>query len=198
MSLLSNILHKCVKPQAKFGLLKSCHAASQVWLAIVVFALLTTSCKTVQTQERVIYRDSTVTRVVHDTIRELIHDTTTIEVQQSIQTDEGTTIEFANGGGSYNSRTGEANNVQRVHEQKQTEQNTRLQIDWQHTAELYHATADSLQAELQDLQKENETLKQPTAPTRWHRFLVWYFFLTLLTALALLAWWLLKTFYLRR
>jgi len=157
-----------------------------------------TGCKTIQTQERIVYRDSTTVRVVHDTIRELVHDTTHIAVQHSIRTDEGTVIEFANGGGSYNSKTGEANNVQRVQEQKQTEQNTDMQIGWQHVAELSQTKADSLQRSFTDLQKENETLKQSTAPTKWHRFLVWWFWLSLSAIIAAIAWWLFKTFYLRK
>lgn len=145
----------------------------------VLFAVCCNGCKTIQTQERIVYRDSTTVRVVHDTIREIIHDTTHISVQQSTRTDEGTLIEFAAGGGSYNSKTGEANNVQRVQEQKQAEQNTDMQIDWQHVAELSQTKADSLQRSFTDLQKENETLKQSTAPTKWHRFLVWWFWITI-------------------
>lgn len=154
-------------------------------------------CKTVQTQEHIVYRDNTTVRVVHDTIEVIVHDTTFITVQQSTLTDEGTVIEFGNGGGTYNSRTGEASNVQRVQEQKQTEQNTNLQIEWQHTAEVYKTFSDSLQNSLIDLQQENEVLKQATAPTKWHRFLVWWFWITLLAIVCSVMWWMIKVFYLR-
>ena len=164
----------------------------------VLFAVCSTGCKTVQTQERIVYRDSTTVRVVHDTIREIVHDTTHIAVQHSIRTDEGTVIEFANGGGSYNSKTGEANNVQRVQEQKQAEQNTDMQIDRQHTAEVYKTFSDSLQNSLIDLQQENEALKQATAPTKWHRFLVWWFWISLLVIVSSVIWWVIKTFYFRK
>lgn len=166
-------------------------------LFIIQLSLSFTGCKTVQTQERIVYRDSTTVRVVHDTIREIVHDTTHIAVQHSTRTDEGTVIEFANGGGSYNSKTGEANNVQRVQEQKQTEQNTNLQIEWQHTAEIYKIFSDSLQDSLIDLQQEYETLKQATTPTKWHRFLVWWFWITMLVIVSSVIWWVIKVFYLR-
>lgn len=169
-----------------------------IFCAILAFAICNTSCKTVQTQESIKYRDSTTVRVVRDTIRETVFDTVTITVQHSIKTDEGTVIEFAAGGGSYNSRTGEANNVQRVHEQKQAEQNSNLQIDWQHTAEVYKNYSDSLQHSLTNLQAENESLQQATIPTKWHRFLVWWFVITIASAILTLAWWAVKKFYFRR
>lgn len=171
----------------------------QILCLVVLFAVCSTGCKTVQTQERIVYRDSTTVRVVHDTIREIVHDTTHIAVQHSTRTDEGTVIEFAASGGSYNSRTGEASNVQRVHEQKQAEQNTGMQIDRQRMVEVLQAKSDSLQNSLIDLlQQENEVLKQATAPTKWHRFLVWWFWISLLAIVSSVIWWVIKTFYLRR
>lgn len=161
---------------------------------VVLFAVCCNGCKTIQTQERIVYRDSTTVRVVHDTIREIIHDTTYIAVQHSTLTDEGTVIEFAAGGGTYNSKTGEANNVQRVQEQKQIEQNTNLQIEWQHTAEVYKTFSDSLQNSLIDLQQENEVLKQATAPTKWHRFLVWWFGITIVALFVYIIFFIIKAY----
>lgn len=155
-----------------------------------------------QVSEQVRNHDSMSVRVVHDTVTIVVHDTVTVEVQQSTKTDEGTLIEFGAGGGQYNSKTGEASNVKSVKEQKKSERDTNIRMEWSHAEEQYKATIDSLGTTIHDLQMQLEE-KQNTADIRpktsgWHRFLVWWFWCCVAAIVLAAGWWAFKKFYLRR
>lgn len=167
-------------------------------IIMLVISAVMSGCKTVQTSEQVTSRDSTHIEVIHDTIFETVHDTVYVEVQQSVRTDEGTTIEFGEGGGSYNSKTGEANNVKSVKEQKQTEQDTKIKAEWSHREESYKATIDSLNTTISDLQKENEKLQQPKDCNHLRIFLWGLAAGVVAVYLVKFAWWFIKKYYLHR
>lgn len=140
------------------------------------------------------YKDSTIVHTTYDTTHIIVQDTVRVEIESNTTTDEGMLITFGEGGGSYNANTGEYNNVASIKQNKKEESNSRLSAEWQHTAEQWKATADSLQAELSTIQQsEDKESQKNTADIRpktsgWHRFLVWWFWITLVVALLFCLW----------
>lgn len=164
----------------------------------IVCLFLFAGCRTAQHIEQLNISDSVIVQVKYDTVRTTINDTAHIEVQHSIRTSEGTTIEFGEGGGTYNSMTGEAANVRSVHEEKSSTQHLQATIDWRHQIDSLKATVDSLNERISCLQSENQELREASVSSGWHSFLVRYFFVTAILMIIIIIAWLFKKFYLRR
>lgn len=165
-------------------------------LMVLLAAFLLPGCRTKQHIEQLHFRDSTVIHIINDTTHVTIYDTAHIEVQHSIRTSEGTTIEFCEGGGTYNSHTGEAANVRTVHEEKNAEQDMHTVIDWKHQTDSMKVSVDSLNERISNLQAENQVLQETSVSSGWHSFLVRYFFITAILVIFIVAAWLFKKFYL--
>lgn len=114
-------------------------------IAFIAFLLMLFSgCKTIKTERTdlstIVKNDSVITetKLVTDTVYQTIYvtqkDSTTSEKESN------TEIVFADGGGTWNSHTGEATNVQSV-KTSDTERNLRLQVS-------------NLESQLTDLHKE--------------------------------------------
>lgn len=163
------------------------------WLAIAMAALILfvgcmlNSCATKKEVVQTDYRDSVQKVYIHDTTIIAVHDTCFVEVERKTETEEGTTIEYAAGGGSYNVQTGEANNVQRVKTDKKTKEQ-------EHTIAELKSEKAYLQARCDSLLKANKVLTifadkeqntQDIKPQKggWHTFLVWWFWISLLLLL---------------
>lgn len=141
-------------------------------------------------------RDSVVVR--HVTVADTLHvvDTVTVEIKRYVETDEGVTIQFAEGGGSFNAQTGQADGVQSINMSRkvreQADEITRL------TFELSAAkqTADSLRMQSKVGQIMSEATTEPPRRSGWDRFCTWYTIISWILLLLAVAWWVFKRFYL--
>lgn len=159
----------------------------------VLLCLLFPSCKSVQASEKVNVRDSVEIRW-HDSIRWNIRDSLhIIEHHVTVKDSTGLTIQFGQGGGTYNSKTGEATNVAGVH-QTDTHHEQRDSISHYRTLASYYAQrSDSIANRYNALQTEYEKVSKQTR-TGYDRFCSWWFWITAILLLIKLAAWVMEKF----
>lgn len=158
-----------------------------VIIGIVLFSLV--SCRSVQIKEKVEYRDSTIVHHVTDTTRVTVNDTTHIEVHHVVTTEQGTTITFGQGGGTYNSKTGEATNVTGVQEHSSTTEQEDIIADLRTQLEVYKVTNDSLLQQITNYASELEQEREKPKRSGYDRFCSWWFVITAILLLLKLAVW---------
>lgn len=158
----------------------------------LVLCLLFPSCKTPGSlSEKVNIRDSVAIRW-HDSIRWHIRDSVNIiEHHVTVRDSSGLFIQFAQGGGTYNAKTGEATNVAGVqqsdthHEQRDSANHYRA------LASEYMQKADSLSNCLSDYKSERAELRQKSR-TGYDRFCSWWFWITAILLLIKVAAWIME------
>ena len=158
----------------------------------LLLAACLVGCKSEKTVVKTVYnyKDSTVVHTVYDTTHIILQDTVRVEVEQSQTSEDGTTVVFVDGGGTYNAQTGEYSGVVSIKQQSKSESNSRLSAEWQHKAEEWKATADSLRAELTKAQQNDSIVSEKnTADIKpktsgWHKFVVWWFWIPAVCSLA--------------
>lgn len=169
-------------------------AVTLVIVALLFLAMCATSCRSVKTTtiEKVNYRDSIITHVVNDTNRVTITDTIKVEVHTSKQTENGTQITFGAGGGTYNSKTGEATNVIGVTESsKSTEQRDSI-ADMKHQLDAYQAKCDSLTKRVIAYAKDYQQASEKSGRSGYDRFCSWWFWITAILLLVKVACWVME------
>lgn len=155
----------------------------------LVLCLLFPSCKTPGSlSEKVNIRDSVAIRW-HDSIRWHIRDSVNIiEHHVTVHDSSGLFIQFAQGGGTYNSKTGEATNVAGVqqsdthHEQRDSTNYYRaLASDYKHSADSIADRYNTLQSEYRKVVEKSHT--------GYDRFCSWWFWITaILLLIKVVAW----------
>lgn len=156
---------------------------------IGLFILSLVSCRSVKVSEKVNYRDSTIVHHVIDTTHIEVTDTTHIEVHHVVTTEQGTTITFGQGGGTYNSKTGEATNVTGVQEHSSTTEQEDIIADLRTQLEVYKVTNDSLSQQITNYASELEQEREKPKRSGYDRFCSWWFWITALLILLKLALW---------
>ena len=163
--------------------------------------ILLGSCKSIKTDVQYQYRDSIITHHVIDTTHVQVYDTTHIEQSQETHKDDELEIQFGAGGGTYNTQTGEATNVNNV-KQKSKEKELQNTITSQaHTIDYQAATIDSLRQALNEAQAEEHmqaNTKEITPRSGWDKFCTWWTVGSWILLILLAAWWAFKKFYLHR
>lgn len=158
----------------------------------VILCLCFSSCKTTGSlSEHVNVRDSVVIRW-KDSIRWCIRDSfNVIEHHVTVRDSSGVFIQFGQGGGTYNAKTGEATNVAGVqqsdthHEQRDSTNYYRaLSADYEHRA-------DSIANEYSSLLSEYEKVTKNTR-SGFDRFCSWWFWITAVLLLAKVACWVME------
>lgn len=164
-----------------------------VIVALLFLAICATSCKTVKTTtiEKINWKDSTDIHVVYDTVTVTVTDTIHVEVHSSKQTEDGTEINFGQGGGTYNSKTGEATNVASVKQSSKSTESKDSIANLKHQVEAYQAKCDSLAHQISDYASELEQTKE-SGRSGWDRFCTWWFLITAVLLLAKLACWVME------
>ena len=160
----------------------------------LVLCLLFPSCKTPGSlSEKVNIRDSVAIRW-HDSIRWHIRDSVNIiEHHVTVRDSSGLFIQLAQGGGTYNAKTGEATNVAGVqqsdthHEQRDSTNHYRA------LATEYMQKADSLSNCLSDYKSERAELRQKSR-TGYDRFCSRWFWITAIWLLLKVAAWIMEKF----
>jgi len=157
----------------------------------VILCLLFPSCKSVQVSEKVNVRDSVAIRYQDSTrwnIRDSLH---IIEHHVTIKDSTGLTIQFGQGGGTYNAKTGEATNVAGVHqtdthhEQRDSTAHYRnLAADYQHTCDSLSEACRLWQSDYERAEKNERSI--------YDRFCSWWFWITAILLLLKLACWVME------
>lgn len=151
------------------------------------------SCKSMQSVEKINYRDSVITQIVYDTTRITITDTIHVTASSESERESDTDILFGAGGGTYNTQTGEATNVIGVKQSKKEKELQQLVVEQKTTIDQQSATISEQSTYISHLQSELEE-KQNTAdikPKRsgYDRFCSWWFWITAILLLLRFLWW---------
>ena len=167
------------------------------WIIIVavvltiLLCLLFPSCKSLQASEKVNVRDSVAIRW-HDSIRWNIRDSVvTIYNHVTVKDSTGLTIQFGQGGGTYNSKTGEATNVTGVHQTDTHHEQRDSTAHYRTLASDYAQRSDSIANRYNALQTEYEKVSKQTR-TGYDRFCSWWFWITAILLLIKLAAWVME------
>lgn len=160
-----------------------------IGLLLLLAAFVLFGCKSVKVIEKVNYRDSTIVHYVTDTTHIEVTDTTHVEVHHVVVTESGTIINFGQGGGTYNSKTGEATNVTGVQEHSSTTEQEDIIADLRTQLEVYKVTNDSLSQQITNYASELEQEREKPKRSGYDRFCSWWFVITALLILLKLALW---------
>ena len=154
----------------------------------LILCLCFPSCKSVQVSEKVSVRDSVAIRY-QDSIRWHVRDSVHIvEHHVTIKDSTGLTIQFGEGGGTYNAKTGEATNVAGVHQTDTHHEQRDSTAHYRNLAADYAHTADSIANRYNTLQTEYAKVSKQTR-TGYDRFCSWWFWITaLLLVIKIAAW----------
>ena len=155
----------------------------------VLFGMV--GCKSVQVSEKVNVRDSVAIRYQDSTrwnIRDSLH---IIEHHITIKDSTGLTIQFGQGGGTYNAKTGEATNVAGVHQTDTHHEQRDSTNHYRTLASDYAHRSDSIANRYNTLQTEYEKVSKQTR-TGYDRFCSWWFWITAILLLLKLAAWVME------
>lgn len=164
-----------------------CIIALLLW---VLFGMC--SCASTKNMEKTEYNDSTRTHIVYDTITVTITDTVRVEVHSKKETEDGTEINFGQGGGTYNSKTGEATNVASVKQSSKSTETEDMIREQKTQIDAFRATTDSLTAQVEHYASEIAKERQMPKRTSYDRFCSWWFWITALLILLKLAAWIME------
>lgn len=157
--------------------------------AILLAALLLFgSCKTVQTIEKVNYRDSTIYNF-RDSVVYDHRDSINVITQHVVVYDSTkVVIQFGQGGGTYNAKTGEATNVSNV---QQTDTHHEERDSTAFYKSLYEKRSEQYAEALSKSQQYEYELEKERKNARngYDRFCSWWFWITALLLAALFALW---------
>ena len=149
-----------------------------IGIAIIAAIFLFGGCASTKNMDKTEYNDSTRTHIVYDTITVTITDTVRVEVHSKKETEDGTEINFGQGGGTYNSKTGEATNVASVKQNSKSTETEDLIRDQKTQIDAFHATTDSLTAQVEHYASEVAKERQMPKRTGLDRFCTWWFIIT--------------------
>jgi hypothetical protein len=140
----------------------------------------------------VVQRDSVVSVLRYDTTHVIVYDTIVVEVTNAKVASDSTSIVFVDGGGSYNLQTGQADGVVSIKTSRREQELSQLTARQTTLLEAHRRLVDSLQQVVKSRESQIES-KENTADIKpktsgWHRFLVWWFWVTLVVLLLRLAW----------
>ena len=135
----------------------------------------------VNTRDSVVYhyRDSVVVNYI-DSIRYIGKHTVKDDSTNLV-------IQFGQGGGTYNAKTGEATNVSNVQQTDTHHERKDSTAFYKSRYEALSAVSDSLQHQVSDYASSLEKERQMPKRTGWDRFCTWWFIITALLLLGYLG-----------
>lgn len=159
----------------------------------IVFAICCAfaGCKTVKTVEKVNWHDSTRYHDVYDTTHVTVTDTLHYEEHSTTTTENGTEITFGQGGGTYNSKTGEATNVTGVKENSKTNEQKSIIANLTHKVDSLSARNEKLEEQVQSYESEKQEEKIAKR-SGYDRFCSWWFWITAILLLLKVACWVME------
>ena len=164
-------------------------ALNIIMIAILIaVALAMFGCKTVNVKENVNVRDSVVYNY-KDSIRWHYRDSVvTIYNRVTVQDSSGLVIQFGEGGGTYNAKTGEATNVTGVQQSDTHNEQRDSTAHYRQQAAEYQQSCDSLTSQLTALQSEYEQ-QEKRLRTGYDKFCSTWFWITAILLLLKVACW---------
>ncbi len=155
---------------------------------IALYVLLASGCRSIQVSEQINWRDSTVINY-KDSIRWSYRDSLRIiEHHVMVADSSNLIIQFGQGGGTYNAKTGEATNVSGVqHKESHYEQRDSTDFYRARISDYQH-TIDSLSNQMTALHSNYERLEKNTR-SGYDRFCSWWFWITAILLLLKVACW---------
>lgn len=159
----------------------------------VILCLCFPSCKTVQVSEKVNVRDSVAIRYQDSTRWNIRDSVNIIEHHVTIKDSTGLTIQFGDGGGTYNAKTGEATNVAGVHQTDTHHEQRDSTAHYRTLASDYAHRSDSIANRYNTLQTEYAKVSKQTR-TGYDRFCSWWFWSTAILLLVKIAAWVMEKF----
>ena len=145
--------------------------------AVIAMMFMFTSCKTVQVKEQINYRDSIVYNYKDSTIYNYKDSVHIVEQHVVLQDSSHLIIQFCQGGGTYNAKTGEATNVAGVQQIDTHHEERDSSAYYRSLSEDYKHVADSLSAQMTNLQSQYESVEKK-ARSGYARFTSWWFWIT--------------------
>ena len=164
-----------------------------IGLVIAFVLCVCCSCKTVQVSEKVNVMDSMVVRYKDSTVLNIRDSVRLIEHHVTLQDSSHLVIQFGQGGGTYNAKTGEATNVAGVQQSSTHQEQRDSTAHYRSLAADYQHTCDSLAYFCQLWQKDYERAEKK-ARTGYDRFCSWWFWITAILILLKLAAWVMEKF----
>lgn len=169
-----------------YCLVQGIGAALILWLCLTLVG-----CKTVQVSEKVNVRDSVAIRYQDSTRWNIRDSVNIIEHHVTVRDSSGLFIQFGQGGGTYNAKTGEATNVAGVQQSDTHHEQRDSTSHYRNLAADYAHTADSIANRYNTLQTEYEKVSKQTR-TGYDRFCSWWFWITAILLLLKLAAWIME------
>ena len=160
---------------------------------IIWLCLHLVGCKTVQVSEKVNVRDSVAIRYQDSTRWNIRDSVNIIEHHVTIKDSTGLTIQFGEGGGTYNAKTGEATNVAGVHQTDTHHEQRDSTAHYRNLAADYAHTAYSIANRYNAMQTEYAKVSKQTR-TGYDRFCSWWFWITALLLVIKIAAWVMEKF----
>ena len=158
----------------------------------VALCLLFPGCASSKYSEAVHQRDSTIYHHIYDTTKVNVVGTVHIGVNQTKTTEEGTEIAFGAGGGTYNSKAGEATNVASVNESRVIHEQKDSIADLKAELKVERAYSDSLSQVVTDYKSELAKEREKPKRSGYDRFCSRWFWVTAILLLLKLAAWILE------
>ena len=159
---------------------------------ILSVLLVLSGCASRQSTVNVVQRDSVVYSFRYDTTHVIVYDTIVVEVKDAKVASDSTDVVFIAEGGSYNLHTGQAEGVVSIRTSRQEQELLHLKAQQTALLEAHRCMIDSLRQVMASRASQSE-VKANTADIKpkvsgWHRFLAWWFWVTLVVLLLRLAW----------
>ena len=161
-------------------------------LLFLLWCFLTTGCTTTRISTKTNTKDSTVVHHQYDTTHIVVQDTNRVEQHVQINDTSFVLIQFAQGGGTYNAKTGEATNVSSVQQSEGHREQRDSTSFYKRALEIAVAKSDSLSSQVSEYEYELQEEKSYPKRSGWDRFCTWWFLITALLLLAKLACWVME------
>lgn len=160
----------------------------------VILCLVCPSCASTKNVEKAEVVENNTTLVTDETTTVEQTDTSHTEEHSTTTTESGTEITFGQGGGTYNSKTGEATNVTSVRENATShEQSDKIEDLSSRIAILQHSN-DSLSSQVATYQSELTQERKVPKRTGYDRFCSWWFWITAILLLVKIAAWIMEKY----
>lgn len=160
----------------------------------VILCLLFPGCASSKRMESSTGRDSTIFHHVYDTTRIVVAVTRSGQYHNQVQTSTGKQIQFGEGGGTYNEKTGEATNVSSVISNTESSAVNDSLVNIRADLAAERARNDSLSEVYKTFSSQLETERTRPKRTGYDRFCSWWFWITAIWLLLKVAAWIMEKF----
>ena len=165
-------------------------------LIVLVFAYIfsASGCASTKSMDKTDASENNTTQTSGEVTNVTQTDSTESEQHSSTETETGTEILFGSGGGTYNSKTGEATNVAGVKEKSKSHEQQDIIIRQKSQIEVLQARCDSLSSQVSTYQRELSEEKERPRRTAYDRFCSKWFWISAIILLIKLAAWVMEKF----